>query len=392
MSDYLSYYVESTIICLVIFGIMLGNDFMNTDRQEKQIKYDRALVAFMAYYVSDVFWAAVRDGAIPRSLFSVALTNFANAVLMAAITYAWLEYVLAVEEVPNRNKKSSKITMVLPFVVSTIALLCTFLFAPQVLVDDKYMVTPVYSVFQLAVPFIYIGAIVVYTIRKARVEENPIEKKRQLFIGCFPLMVIFCGLTQIVLLPDIPVFCFSSTIFMLVLYVQSMNNRVSKDSLTGLNNRGQLVRYVSQKSNIHIEGRRTFVIMIDVNDFKKVNDTYGHAEGDRALMIVADSLKDVIRRHDMPVFLGRYGGDEFVIVAHPAGEEEIEPLITEIRSRIEEKCGDYHAPYVLSVGIGYDELLENNDSFQKCIQRADDKLYLDKDYRKTGGKSTVIDK
>ena len=38
MSDYLSYYVESTIICLVIFGIMLGNDFMNTDRQEKQIK------------------------------------------------------------------------------------------------------------------------------------------------------------------------------------------------------------------------------------------------------------------------------------------------------------------------------------------------------------------
>ena len=58
-------------------------------------------------------------------------------------------------------------------------------------------------------------------------------------------------------------------------------DQVSTDPLTKLNNRGQLVRYVSQESNLRIEGRQTYIIMMDINYFKKINDTYGHAEGDR---------------------------------------------------------------------------------------------------------------
>ena len=95
-----------------------------------------------------------------------------------------------------------------------------------------------------------------------------------------------------------------------------MKTQISTDPLTRLNNRGQLAGYISQKSNIYHENRLTIVIMFDINDFKLVNDTYGHAEGDRALILVANALKEVTRNHSMPMFLARYGGVEFILVVH----------------------------------------------------------------------------
>ena len=98
MSSYFIYYTEASIVCVIIFGIMLCWDLFSIDKQEKQIKYDHALIAFMLYFVSDALWAAVIAGMLPRNRFIVVSTNFSNCVLMAAITYTWLRYVMAVEQ------------------------------------------------------------------------------------------------------------------------------------------------------------------------------------------------------------------------------------------------------------------------------------------------------
>jgi diguanylate cyclase (GGDEF)-like protein len=79
------------------------------------------------------------------------------------------------------------------------------------------------------------------------------------------------------------------------------------------------------------------------------------------------------------MFLGRYGGDEFIIIAHPFEEKEIEALKQSIRENVVSRCRKEKKEYTLSVGIGYGRLMEKEDSFQKCIQRADEKLYLDKE-------------
>ena len=386
MRDYFIYYTESNLVCLVIFAMMLAHDLLGVDRQEKQIKFDKALIAFMLYFVSDTLWAAVIAGVLPKTLFSVLSANFANYVFMAALTYYWLEYVMAVEQAPHRNRRINKFAVVFPFLVSTVVLFAVYLFAPRVLLSDDLQLMPAANVFLIAVPIINIAAVIIYTMGKAHNEENPIEKKRHIYIGLFPLIVILGGLFQMVFLPNTPVFCFCCTILMLMNYIQSMETQISMDPLTKLSNRGQLMRYVSQKSNIQIEGRRTFVLMMDVNDFKSINDTYGHAEGDKALQMIADTLREVVWNKNLPSFLGRYGGDEFILLIHPATETELEPIIGEIRRQIEEKCRADGLPYILSVGIGYDELLNEADTFQKCLQRADHKLYLDKEYCKLGEK------
>ena len=154
-----------------------------------------------------------------------------------------------------------------------------------------------------------------------------------------------------------------------------------QDPLTGLNNRGQLERYISQKSNLYQENRRTIVAMMDIDHFKAINDTYGHAEGDKALVAVADALKKVISNHSMPMFAGRYGGDEFILIMHPHRTEEAEEVIREIK---EEFCR-YQAPFRLAVSGGYDELAGEQDSIERCIERADHNLYLDKRAAETAG-------
>ena len=379
MTEYFIYYTESNIVCIIIFSIMLLHNLFGVDRQEKQIKYDYALIAFMLYFLIDAVWASVIAGILPKNRFAILAINFAIYVIMAAITYCWLEYILAVEQYPHRNRPINKFAMLFPFLVSTIALIVTWLVSPGTLMNDALEPQPVFYLFLVCVPIINIVAVLFYSLRKALKEENPFEKRKHLYIGFFPLMVILGGLSQIIFLPKTPIFCFSSTILMLIFFVQSMDVKISQDPLTGLNNRGQLVRYVSQKANLHVTGSLTYVIMLDVNDFKTVNDTYGHAEGDRALVIIADSLKAIARKNNTPIFLGRFGGDEFILVAYLPDENALEQLIRDIREEINAQCRNAGTPYQLSVGIGYSELRPEQDSFQMCMQRADQNLYLDKE-------------
>ena len=166
---------------------------------------------------------------------------------------------------------------------------------------------------------------------------------------------------------------------MLIFYIQSLESLISLDPLTSLNNRGQLARYISLRSNLYQENRLTFVIMMDINGFKDINDTYGHAEGDKALVDIAEALKRAIGRYSMPSFLGRYGGDEFIMIIHPAQAGEADQVVREIRDEISRISEVSHKPYRLALGIGCDELGERDDTVQDCILRADKKLYLDKE-------------
>ena len=102
MREFFINYAEANIVCLIIFGIMLVHDLFNAARQETQIKYDHALIAFMAYFASDTLWAAVIAGYLPATKFTVIVANLLNYLFMAALTYMWLRYAMAVEQAPHR--------------------------------------------------------------------------------------------------------------------------------------------------------------------------------------------------------------------------------------------------------------------------------------------------
>ena len=387
MPPYFLHYLESNAVCVIIFGIMLAHNLIKQDRQEKQIKYDRTLVAFMGYFITDTIWAAVLAGVLPSNIALICAVNFLDYMFMAAITFSWLRYAMAVEQVKNRDETKKVLALLCPFLASTVALIVLFSVAPHLLLTEDNRTTPLFSAFLVAVPIIYIIASTFYSLRRGKGETSPEEKRKYVYIGCFPLIVIVGGLAQMFLLPDGALFCFCCTVFMLIFYIRAMEKQISVDPLTGLNNRGQLARYLSQGTPR--EGA-TYVLMIDINDFKRINDNLGHAEGDRAIVIVAEALKRIVDARTYPTFLGRYGGDEFILIAQSADAPEIDRMIGEIRSRIEEDCFRQQTPYVVSVGIGFDVIEGEDDTYQKCISRADDNLYIDKKSCKLNNQTTVL--
>ena len=369
--DYFFFYCEASIVCVIIFVILLLHDRKYSSMQEKQIWFNRTVIAHILYFLSDIGWAAVIGGVLPRTRFPVVLFNTLNFLFMGMLGYSWFRYMAASEKMELRPFLRRQPLAVLPLAFSILVYAFLLIVFPRVLITDGNDLTPWYSLFLLLVPICYILASFVFSIRNAKKAENPDDRRLYLLIAFYPLSVVFIGLLQMIFL-DSPLFCFGCTIMMLFFYIENMQALISVDALTRLNNRGQIDRYMKQLR--YQEGLPTWGIMIDIDRFKQINDTYGHAEGDRALVLVSDALRQTAGQMDTREFIGRYGGDEFTVIFQ-ASAEGVETWSAALRENIRGKQLENRLPYDLKLSVGWEAMRDENDTMPACLERADAKLY-----------------
>ena len=374
--DYFFFYMESNIVCIVVLAILLINDKLHSSQQEKQIWFNRTLIAHILYFTSDIFWAAVLSGQLPSSRLLVGFFNLANYILLSLLAYEWFMYMAVTEDLPLRKSRKQRILWLLPMLISIVVIVIAYIAAPTFWISESGDLNDWYYPMMVAAPIIYLLSAFVFSLINSRKTESRDKKRLFLLIGIYPLSVLSFGLIQTFMLEG-PLFCFGCTIMMTFFYIHSMQALISVDSLTRLNNRGQINRYMDQLR--FRENMQLYVMMIDIDRFKEINDTCGHAEGDRALILVAEALRKVCGRVSCPIFLGRYGGDEFTIfIQNPEDGDYPEQVAEIIRSAIAEKQQENHLLYNLQVSIGFDALQGRNDTVEACLVRADEKLYEDK--------------
>ena len=374
--DYFFFYTEANIICILILSIMLMNDKRHSTAQEKQIWFNRTIVAHILYFVSDICWAAVLSGQLPRERSLIILFNFTNYILLSLLAYEWFMYMAATEDMPLRKSRKNQTLCLIPMLVSIAAIVIAYAAAPYFWISESGELNTWYYPMMIAAPVVYLLSAFMLSMINAKKTDIREEKHLYRLIGVYPLAVLMFGLIQAFTL-NAPLFCFGCTLMMLFFYIQNMQTLVSVDSLTRLNNRGQINRYMQQMR--YRENNRVFIMMIDIDRFKQINDTYGHAEGDRALILVSETLKQICERISCPVFLGRYGGDEFMIsIQNPEDGDYPEQIASVIRGSLAEKQQENRLPYDLKVSIGYDALRDREDTMNACMIRADEKLYQDK--------------
>jgi two-component system cell cycle response regulator len=154
----------------------------------------------------------------------------------------------------------------------------------------------------------------------------------------------------------------------------------SRDALTDIYNRHYFDSHAKILYNNAISEKSSLsFIIIDLDHFKLVNDTYGHQVGDEVLKQTSSAIKSTIRPGDL---LARFGGEEFVILLPDTNLKNAEIVAERIRKKIEET--DFtisHAEKIIhkTTSIGLTELQDNEDSIEKMIARADKALYLAKD-------------
>ncbi len=192
----------------------------------------------------------------------------------------------------------------------------------------------------------------------------------------FPAAPGAAGIFQFIY-PRLPVARGVLAITTLLLYLNWIDQLISLDPLTGLNNRKQLNHYYDQWVRSHGEGDRINVMMIDADKFKSINDTYGHIQGDRALKNIAEALRMGSRVLAKRANISRYGGDEFAILFETADPNEADKLkksITENLARINERTG---VPFKLTVSIGVASS-DGASTLKELIDKADEAMYIEK--------------
>jgi diguanylate cyclase (GGDEF)-like protein len=165
-----------------------------------------------------------------------------------------------------------------------------------------------------------------------------------------------------------------------------LQDKALRDALTGLYNRGYLEESLAREASRARRSEKPFgVMMIDIDHFKRFNDTFGHAAGDTVLRKVGQLLLSLARAEDIPC---RYGGEEFVLVMSHASpitlRERAERLRLDVQRLALESDGRSVGPITLSVGIAI--FPDHGDSGLAVLQAADAAMYR----AKVAGRNLVV--
>jgi two-component system cell cycle response regulator len=166
-------------------------------------------------------------------------------------------------------------------------------------------------------------------------------------------------------------------------HARDMNELSTTDALTGIGNRRRMKATIDELSATHGPDAVVAVIMVDVDHFKAVNDTFGHAVGDIVLRIVSARLRDNI---DDPVVLARWGGEEFLVAGVGLDEADARAVAEHLRQVVSATpvaTGiDQTIAVTVSVGCAMGALAE----FPAALEEADKALYE----AKRGGRNRVV--
>lgn len=169
------------------------------------------------------------------------------------------------------------------------------------------------------------------------------------------------------------------------LYFEEIYRMMIYDGLTGVYNRRYLNDFLEREfSRARRHDRLLSVVFVDLDNFKEINDTYGHLAGDHVLKRVARAFGDRIRREEI---VGRYGGDEFLVVIPESDIEDIVRFAERIKARIETQDIEFDNERIhVTVSIGIAVRSESMERCEDLLARADKHLYD----AKRAGKNRVV--
>ncbi len=216
-----------------------------------------------------------------------------------------------------------------------------------------------------------------YFMHKAGDEDNPSDTYEAHIDGLVEMMLTY-GKGA----PEIELLC--ETLQYLWRKNRDLARQISQDDLTGIYNRRGFFNAAKPLLYLSHRNQKTIgIMMLDLDNFKRVNDTHGHSIGDEILKTAARSVRNSVRASDI---VGRYGGEEFIILFSSIDKQATLQLADKIRGKVEHDTRTI-VPVTVSIGVATGELGTGiEESMISLIKSADDCLYQ----AKNSGKNRVV--
>lgn len=370
---YISYAITEIFCIFFSIGIIIkANKNVGT---QLQMRHFRGMAMFfIIYLLSDVFWALGQGGFIP---FSKALNKACNATGLVAVTLLTLGWcIFVIYRIDQSGSKKIKLLIGIHYAIAVADIIIVITsvstgFYFYIDEDDIFQFADGY-IFHIIFTFLQLFGSGIYSFVQS-FSNKQVKLKKEYRLPLF--FIIIPSATAILegILPLTPIVSLGIFLPIHYAFLEIQNSEIYSDALTGLNNRRRMEIFLQDMIHNASDEKPFSIYMIDVNDFKLVNDKFGHIVGDRTLQLVADALRNVSDR--LHGFCARYGGDEFVLIIN--NEADIQESIQNEVNSMREKCADLIP--TISVCTGCATCRSGAVTATQLIAQADEQLYIQKE-------------
>ena len=363
-------YCTLNLFCLSILVMILLQILKSSDKRMSQMMYFWFIVSSIILCTSDLVWGIIDFSYTWQ--FSDSIDFAANSIyhIFTLVTsYMWYLFAESEQEAGITTRKKGLIVSMIPFITGVSIIVCSYWSNGVFFIDDAgvYKRGPLYIV-HIAICFFYILLTSSKAFIRSFYKKNYVKKERYRTLASFCIFPLIAGVFQVLLVGS-PMISAGVTFAALQVYISSREQLISVDPLTKLNNRAEMVRYLDNKMKNRNPHKDLYLFMLDLDYFKKINDKFGHIEGDTAIVIAADAIKTATNK--MGFFVCRYGGDEFIIVGEVKSDFNPDEFCILINKCLEEETKKRSKDYKLQMSVGYFKYTSEIKNIAEFISSAD---------------------
>lgn len=304
---------------------------------------------------------------------AVNLLLFINGPLLSYSFYIFVIYWVTPEKSVNLRKKRWPWIPILSNTVLCFITLSNGLFF-RITETNRYERGPLFMIPALITYFYLVMAALFIILYRNSV-------RRKLF---FPLLLFgacpaIAGMVQI-LNNGLCIMWSASACSFIMVFIYMQQRMMQLDPLTGAWTKGSFDNYLEEIAAGGGKGRRFGAIFIDLDNFKHINDTYGHMEGDAALRNAVTIIKKSIRRSDI---VARFGGDEFVIIVHNTNQREMEKILARLSEGFARFNSGRTGLYPLRYSAGYGVFNPRKNDVWQFMNNVDHMMYQNKNQKRS---------
>lgn len=316
-----SFFVLISIVLLIVF---LKKTITRANKPVSKKIYIVLLSTAILYMITEIIWNLYVEEIVVYSIIVCYAVNEMYFIVSAFLTMLFMWYVEANIDESCVKKRWNGVISTIPAIVTMLLTLSTYWTKAVFWIDEAgvYHRSSLANI-HLFVCCLYGGMSFLHLAALAFRKENYAYRKKMTAAMTFAgTIIVFCVLQQFI--PQLPLNVAGILIGVVMEYTNVSESLISLDPLTKINNKNQLFTYVHSKMK-NISGNTIFYLFImDMDNFKKINDEFGHIEGDEAIIRVAEALK--LTFSEKNAIICRYGGDEFIAAGECRNMEDIELL------------------------------------------------------------------
>lgn len=376
-------YVEISAVGIILLSIVLMAQREFNSATAALRRFNLLIYAMMSMLVIDATCWLI-DG--QRFLFAREL-NYALETIYYALhvllPYLWAFYVEGVLSTDLKAARRRITIATVPLVIFIGALAFNLQYGFVFTIDAENVYHRAFGVYLYA--FLSYAYLIYGSIRSLIKAKGAVwvdDRKRYYTMAFFGVLPSLGGFIQLFFY-GISLNWILASVSILLVYLDTQNRQISTDPLTSLNNRRELSKFLLHEIEERDQPKdgAAALIMMDVDGFKQINDTYGHAYGDRVLINVSEILK--LSCKSTNAFLARFGGDEFCIVLASNAVVDAEEIIARVQANVSEWNRAHASMKPIGLSIGYAEWDSQKDvSVESLLARADERMYAVKNAKK----------